>query len=327
MSPNAKLWSSCDFKKSLFGFPSLSQRVPAVPVSRIMSESQYTEIPDLGAYQELGNCSLHDWRKLLSDRIVLYQLMSWGIPAESEHVRELASKYTNKMSVGPLSATEVRDTPPAEASKKEITERSWYTATIGGEAVAPTQLFDVALLLRFFSDHGGDYAMLGIAKAYLYQAFIDRKFSDTELPNPLNTDDFVGERVGDIAVDDLYRLLGENVGPLMLSLDLAHTDEELLRSFKRILKPLRERYGANSRLSHTDAEVSSWVRHKVLEFIDLSLMTWLHGKKLTMSEVGEHLFPEEYDIGLEERVRKVIVPKANKLMTWELIRSLPRQPE
>ncbi|SAL17095.1 hypothetical protein AWB71_00692 [Caballeronia peredens] len=108
--------------------------------------------------------------------------------------------------------------------------------------------------------------------------------------------------------------------------DLSAADDELVEDFKAWLEHARQTrqiQPATGAISASDMQ--QWTKMRVLAFIDLSLWLEANEKKATLTVVGRALFPDEFDIGLEDRVRKVVADYAETLMTPSAIRSMQSQ--
>ena len=60
----------------------------------------------------------------------------------------------------------------------------------------------------------------------------------------------------------------------------------------------------------------------ILPYLDLTLWAQAHGVEITQHAIGSALFPDEYDVNLAERIRKVTKPRALKVSTESYVRAL-----
>ena len=116
-------------------------------------------------------------------------------------------------------------------------------------------------------------------------------------------------------------------GPFALAtIDLRAPDEELIADFRIWLAEARKNRGIDpiSR-SFAQADLDQWADMNILAYIDLTL--WAQARSLNIggAVMGRALFPSEFDIGLEDRVRKVVAREARKLMNKETLRSMQSQ--
>jgi hypothetical protein len=71
--------------------------------------------------------------------------------------------------------------------------------------------------------------------------------------------------------------------------------------------------------------MQQWAKMRVLAYIDLTLWLMASEKQATQGVVGRTLFPDEFEIGLAERVRKVVSDYARTLMTPNVVRAMQSQ--
>jgi hypothetical protein len=111
---------------------------------------------------------------------------------------------------------------------------------------------------------------------------------------------------------------------VFLSVDTTMPDEALIAGFSIWLKNKREEladYGRKLKrkrvLSSKDME--SWFKNRTLPYLDLLFLSKCLGINIPYHKQGAIIFPDEYDIDLSERIRKVTKPQANWLIDQENI--------
>lgn len=113
---------------------------------------------------------------------------------------------------------------------------------------------------------------------------------------------------------------------LPVLVDLSLTDESLLQDFKEWLQSKRSESDEPDRLKTlfplTEAVLRSWSKNRVLGYVDLQLMCEHIGWTLTDSEIGDHLFPEKFDIDLSNKVRRTVRPIAEAIITRLVMNAL-----
>jgi hypothetical protein len=106
--------------------------------------------------------------------------------------------------------------------------------------------------------------------------------------------------------------LGTSIsGEVVVNVDLFASEEKLVDDFRAWLRVTREALNVPSiqrRFARTDFE--RWHQNRVLAYLDLSFWADVNGHRLTNQILGVALFPEEYNIGLADRIRKVVAPIA-----------------
>jgi hypothetical protein len=110
------------------------------------------------------------------------------------------------------------------------------------------------------------------------------------------------------------------------SVDLMAPDEELIDDFREWLRNARNHRGISGvPRSFTSDDMRLWSSMQVLAYIDLTLWAQMNGLTIGAAVMGRALFPNEFDIGLEDRVRKVVSREAHRLMSMETLRSMQSQ--
>ena len=127
-----------------------------------------------------------------------------------------------------------------------------------------------------------------------------------------------------LCLDDVSKERGmPDLPEKMLLIDLNATDAVLIFEFKRWLKNKRAKLGSN--LPKTGFNTAEWDRYNVLGFIDIDIFARATGSTISNSTLGDLLFPDEIDVDLSERVRKVVRPMAEKIVDFDYITSLNYQ--
>jgi len=107
--------------------------------------------------------------------------------------------------------------------------------------------------------------------------------------------------------------------------DLAAPDELIVKSFSTWLKAKRERMGLKrAQLVVDTAEMQRWTTFQILPFLDIELFAMMAGHDVTAAVAGDLLFPLE-EVDSAERIRKVVKPLAEKIMSGVFIEALGRQ--
>mgnify|MGYP003385455461 CR=1 FL=1 len=97
--------------------------------------------------------------------------------------------------------------------------------------------------------------------------------------------------------------------------DIGAPDEQLYEDFKTWLKDTRELVGLSSEpQAFSMKDMAKWHAKRVLPYIDLTTWAKLKNINITHQEIGIVLFPNEFNIILEARIRRDIRPLAEELM-------------
>lgn len=113
---------------------------------------------------------------------------------------------------------------------------------------------------------------------------------------------------------------------LWIEVDLTATDDQLIGDFKEWLSRQREDVTLTnaSKKGFTDATRGQWVRNRVLAYLDLQVLGLAFNVDLKQHEVASLLFPDETGIDVVERVRKVVKPLADSLISGRTIDTLAK---
>jgi hypothetical protein len=108
--------------------------------------------------------------------------------------------------------------------------------------------------------------------------------------------------------------------------DLLASDEQLHADFAYWLATKRGmgKYKTPKK-DITDSDMHEWCFYKPLALIDLDLFSIIAERKISNATVGALLFPNQYDVDLAERVRKVVRPIASKLMSSDFLSAIDEQ--
>ncbi|MBN3777953.1 hypothetical protein G3O06_10350 [Burkholderia sp. Ac-20345] len=115
-------------------------------------------------------------------------------------------------------------------------------------------------------------------------------------------------------------------GEVFVSVDLYASEEKLIDDFRIWLRATRSALGAPNikrRFSGTDFE--RWHQNRILGYLDLTFWAQINGFRLTNEVIGSALFPNEYNVSLSERVRKVVAPLALSASSSPFIEALLSQ--
>lgn len=101
----------------------------------------------------------------------------------------------------------------------------------------------------------------------------------------------------------------------ILTVDINASDQQLKNDFEEWLKDFRQttKYEAEKKSIAPNA-LRKWAKHKVLPYLDLTLIAEAEKKRLTQNKLGNLLFPEEVEVDTTERIRATVAPLAEKLL-------------
>ncbi|MCB5196865.1 DUF6387 family protein [Deefgea salmonis] len=110
-----------------------------------------------------------------------------------------------------------------------------------------------------------------------------------------------------------------------ISIDQEASDGQLIQGFKDWLNEWRKTHIYKAPVkSFTDTDFAKWQRYQLLAYFDLSYWAKLEGKKITDDTLVSALFPNELDIGANDRV-KLLREWHEKIFNYPLACALARQ--
>jgi hypothetical protein len=128
----------------------------------------------------------------------------------------------------------------------------------------------------------------------------------------------------------MYKALDEGKidvdGEAVVVVNLQASEEQLIEDFRSWVRSTKKTMAIEvPRKAITSAELGEFSRFKVLAHLDLTFWAATEGIEISNQALGLALFPNEYDIVLSERVRKVVAPLARRLTTYDFCTFLRSQ--
>lgn len=116
-------------------------------------------------------------------------------------------------------------------------------------------------------------------------------------------------------------------GPFALaSIDLQAPDDDLIDDFQNWLAQERRNRGIEpTPRAFAKTDLRLWTEMRVLAYIDLTTWARANCLKIGTALMGRVLFPKEYVVGVEDRVRKVVAREAQRLMDSRTLRTMQSQ--
>lgn len=100
-------------------------------------------------------------------------------------------------------------------------------------------------------------------------------------------------------------------------------DETLVQAFRDWLAGVRTEFGpVSAPRTWSSASMDGWINARVLQYLDIKAFCLFKGCHVTQAVMGRVLFPDEYEVDLAERCRKVVAPLAERLMSEEFLNTL-----
>lgn len=113
----------------------------------------------------------------------------------------------------------------------------------------------------------------------------------------------------------------------IVTVDLAPTDDQIGQDFYQRLKEYRKaiNYHQCQQKLFTQDDFDYWIKYRVVPYLDLMIIAKNEGKKVTQPIMANLLFPDEYERGIVDRLRKVTIPEAERIINSEIHKSLLAQ--
>jgi hypothetical protein len=127
-----------------------------------------------------------------------------------------------------------------------------------------------------------------------------------------------------------YELLAncniDHEGELIVKVNLYATDDNIRRGFDAWLATARQATGiTTAKKQYNQRDFDQWEKYRILPYLDLTMWARANNVQLTQQTLGEALFPDEIDVSLAERIRKVIDPMARKMRSHVFLETLRSQ--
>lgn len=143
-----------------------------------------------------------------------------------------------------------------------------------------------------------------------------------------DTDAFPEGVLSPMPMDAIGATQGENLR--FVRVDLHAPDEMIKAEFDAWLSLQRQRQASSGEITPrmvSEADFADWCKYRVLPYIDLAFAMEYEGFRLTQERIGDLLFPDEPEVSIAERIRKVTRPKALAVLSDSFINGLARQHE
>jgi hypothetical protein len=126
--------------------------------------------------------------------------------------------------------------------------------------------------------------------------------------------------------DNVFRYKTD--GDRFLNVNLYASDEIIKMEFERWLQVERIKSGIEIKEKNfKSTDFNDWSKNQILACWDIVTISKLEGIEIENEAIGRLIFPNEYDVSLAERVRKVIKPKAKRVINSWVVDALLAQTE
>ncbi|WP_175803709.1 DUF6387 family protein [Burkholderia ambifaria] len=116
----------------------------------------------------------------------------------------------------------------------------------------------------------------------------------------------------DVPVWKMMQEVGvDHMGEFTVTVDLFASEDKLVDDFRKWIRSTRKELNIpNRQRRFTGADFERWHQNRILAYLDIKFWADVNGRSLTNQALGVMLFPDEFDVNLAERVRKVVAPLA-----------------
>jgi hypothetical protein len=259
--------------------------------------SRVADLPStfsLARYSKAAEFLIQDWLVNLEFRTLRWQNFN-SLP-EGEFVRGVEFLFKN-----PLLPAEVRQAYWATGLTKDVGRRQVLDQTVF-DALVGHYYFDLeetrfAKFVEAFENY--DAPEVGS---------VSRQLVETPMWEALQTSSIN---------DD---------GDVFVKVNLHASEEQLKADFDAWLKATKTARSIDvPKRRVTAIELKQWAQFQVLAFLDLTMWAQSSGHEITNQVLGLVLFPDEFEVVLSDRIRKVIAPLARRLSTFEFCTYLRAQ--
>lgn len=274
-------------------------------------------------YNFLNTYTLDDWHDAIANRL-LYSMKSnydKRNPTPDQYDYGWEGKYNKDrvefweiISVNPdlrrrpLTHSNLKDLPPMSHGAVVIQMNSDYPERDEG-IVMPLTLND--LMYLFESAELSDLANDKIRLSEVSPTSLDDYQKGDHAAHNTEVEIYKKYDRALLSLDDPYQAF--------ISIDLSASNEQILDSFSHWLNDQRKSEPKIRSHRITQKDLDDWRTAKIIPYFDLINLAKIDGIRISNHKIGDLLFPDEVDVDVAERVRKVTQPKADKVFHHDTV--------
>ena len=112
----------------------------------------------------------------------------------------------------------------------------------------------------------------------------------------------------------------------LVAVDIDASEDRLIADFRKFLAESKSRLGLHQqKRSFSSLDFEKWSELKVLEYLDLLLWHRYCGTSFTHQEIGVCLYPDEFHISLDDRIRRTVRPRALNMISSAFLAAITSQ--
>lgn len=252
--------------------------------------SKRSELPasfDAAKYESCAAFKTADWYSNLMHRALSRSMAGMG----DYYLAELKARSENFLENPIFPAMKIEEGGGFEKNvyRSQVKDETALEHIFGGHT------------LEGYEDQGREYHQA--SEIALRELFGEAKYDDATR----HAHDVLSVPVWKMMTDIGLNLMGE----VTVKVDLFSSEEKLVDDFKKWLKVTRAALDIpNLQRRFKNSDFERWSQNRILAYLDLSFWAQINGLQLTNQAIGVALFPDEFNVSLAERVRKVVAPLA-----------------
>ena len=268
----------------------------------------FEELPawfDLDRYHELAEFELDDWLINLTWRAAF---LNWLGDQIEEFRTEIEDRFQSNQG-RPLAK---RRTKPYDWANDRYSRGPESHPELKTATVRSLSVLNVAQIIKWGAE--GNYE------------FSKKLCGAAEQMDSLDwSSDFQRFMSEPFDLQERSEIMGTDFGDVKAEIDLFAPDDVIIADFPKWLGSARKVFEIPSQRMFSDAQLSKWVEFRIIPYMDLTLWAKLEKVNISYAVLGNALFPDEFDVDLPDRIRRVTKPQADRLTQSRVIEAMVRQ--
>jgi len=258
---------------------------------------------DLQNYSNLENFRFADWSGIISERLAAREMLEINDIEIANDAKNYWEKIRQFGSNVPLSAY------PKYESFERI--RSYWIKTEATNIGGIDNLKKIALYSFIYEDENHEELLKDLAQLQKtnMQWLDDFREGDVET---LKSREAIRSKYRAI---DMVKIEDLSIPKGVITVDLRASDEQLKQNFSAWLDNQRGIDRDILKKSVEERDLADWVNSRVVPYFDLITISNIDRSSISNHQIGDLLFPNDIDVEIAERIRKVTRKKARKIFS------------